>query len=66
MTTDRAYRAAMTSDQAREKLRSGSGAQFWPDAVEAFMAIPDEVLVPRGPERPANPDLWYRGGASAP
>jgi HD-GYP domain-containing protein (c-di-GMP phosphodiesterase class II) len=66
MTTDRPYRAAMTADHAREKLRSASGTQFWPDAVEAFMAIPDEVLVPRGPERRTNRDLWYRGGASAP
>ncbi len=65
MTTDRPYRAAITADHAREKLRSASGSQFWPDAVEAFMAIPDEVLVPRDPEGRTNRDLWYRGGASA-
>jgi ribonuclease P protein subunit RPR2 len=62
MTTDRPYRAAMTAGHAREGLRSASGTQFWPDAVEAFMAIPDEVLVPRGRERRTNRDLWHRGG----
>ena len=66
MTTDRPYRVAMTADQAREKLRSASGTQFWPDAVEAFMAIPDEVLVRHGAEGRTNRELWYRGGALAP
>jgi ribonuclease P protein subunit RPR2 len=46
MTTDRPYRSAMAAEVARERVRAGSGAQFWPDAVEAFMRIPGEVLKP--------------------
>lgn len=36
MTTDRAYRAAMTVDHAVEELHSCSGSQFCPIAVKAF------------------------------
>lgn len=36
MTTDRAYRAAMTVDHAIEELHSCSGSQFCPIAVKAF------------------------------
>jgi len=36
MTTDRAYRAAMTVDHAVEELHNCSGGQFCPIAVKAF------------------------------
>jgi HD-GYP domain-containing protein (c-di-GMP phosphodiesterase class II) len=45
MTTDRPYRAACSVNRAREELDRGSGTQFWPDAVEAFLSIPTEELV---------------------
>lgn len=38
MTTDRAYRAALSIDYAIEELRRCAGKQFCPDAVEAFIA----------------------------
>ena len=36
MTTKRPYREAMSWEEAAERLRAGSGAQFDPDVVEAF------------------------------
>jgi HD-GYP domain-containing protein (c-di-GMP phosphodiesterase class II) len=44
MTSERPYRGAMPLKGALAQLRHGSGTQFWPDAVEAFLAIPTEVL----------------------
>lgn len=38
MTTDRAYRAAMTVEDAVAELRHCSGTQFCPDAVKAFIS----------------------------
>jgi HD-GYP domain-containing protein (c-di-GMP phosphodiesterase class II) len=36
MTTDRAYREAMTVDEAIKELNECSGRQFCPVAVKAF------------------------------
>lgn len=44
MTTERPYRKACSFDEARERLRAGSGTQFWPDAVDAFLSIPEPQL----------------------
>ncbi|HUC36895.1 MAG TPA: HD domain-containing phosphohydrolase [Acidimicrobiales bacterium] len=44
MTTSRPYRKAMPIEIARAEIVAGSGTQFWPDAVEAFMSIPIEDL----------------------
>ena len=44
MTSERPYRGAMPLEDALGQLRHGSGSQFWPDAVEVFLAIPTEVL----------------------
>ncbi len=44
MTSERPYRGAMPLEEALKQLRHGSGTQFWPRAVEAFLAIPAEVL----------------------
>jgi diguanylate cyclase (GGDEF)-like protein/putative nucleotidyltransferase with HDIG domain len=44
MTADRAYRAALGHDAAQAELRAGSGTQFDPQVVEAFLA----VLAPGG------------------
>jgi HD-GYP domain-containing protein (c-di-GMP phosphodiesterase class II) len=44
MTTSRPYRKAIPIAEAREELVRGSGTQFWPDAVDAFMSIPIEEL----------------------
>ena len=39
MTSDRPYRQAMPLEAARAEIRQGSGTQFWPAAVEAFLTI---------------------------
>jgi HD-GYP domain-containing protein (c-di-GMP phosphodiesterase class II) len=44
MTSDRPYRKAMPFDRAIEEIARGSGSQFWPDAVEAFLSIPRHEL----------------------
>lgn len=44
MTSDRPYRPAMSVADALAELCLGSGRQFWPDAVDAFCAIPSEEL----------------------
>lgn len=40
MTTTRPYRSALSIEAARLEVQRGRGAQFWPDAVDAFMSIP--------------------------
>ncbi|HEY8200738.1 MAG TPA: HD domain-containing phosphohydrolase [Actinomycetota bacterium] len=44
MTSDRPYRKAMPFDRAIDEIARGSGSQFWPDAVEAFLSIPRHEL----------------------
>ena len=44
MTTDRPYRKAMTIDAAVAELHKNSGTQFWPDAVEALLSVPKDML----------------------
>jgi two-component system cell cycle response regulator len=41
MLTDRTYRAALSADEARAELLAGSGTQFDPEVVAAFLALPD-------------------------
>ena len=51
MTTDRPYRKAMTPEAAREELVRGSGSQFDPAIVPAFLAVIDadvELLLAAG------------------
>ena len=45
MVTNRPYRRAMSTDEAREEIRSNAGSQFDPDVVEAFMTLrPDDLI----------------------
>jgi HD-GYP domain-containing protein (c-di-GMP phosphodiesterase class II) len=44
MTSDRPYRRALSFDRAIDEIARGSGTQFWPDAVEAFLSIPRDEL----------------------
>lgn len=44
MTSDRPYRKALSYSTAREEIARESGRQFDPAIVQAFMAIPDEML----------------------
>jgi putative nucleotidyltransferase with HDIG domain len=44
LTTDRPYRPASTLTIARAMIVDGSGSQFDPNVVEAFVAIPDETF----------------------
>jgi diguanylate cyclase (GGDEF)-like protein len=50
MTSDRAYRPAMTSEQAVAELRSCAGTQFDPDIAEIFCSLLDrgELQTHRG------------------
>ncbi|MEW5920367.1 MAG: HD domain-containing phosphohydrolase, partial [Bacillota bacterium] len=40
MTSNRPYRRAHTAEEAIEELRRGTGRQFDPRVVEAFLRIP--------------------------
>ena len=44
ITSDRPYRVGASIADAREEIARASGTQFDPEAVEALMAVPDEVL----------------------
>ena len=44
ITSDRPYREGASIEVAREEIARGAGSQFDPDAVEALMAVPDDVL----------------------
>jgi HD-GYP domain-containing protein (c-di-GMP phosphodiesterase class II) len=44
ITTDRPYRGGASLAIAREEIASATGTQFDPDAVDALMAVPDDVL----------------------
>jgi HD-GYP domain-containing protein (c-di-GMP phosphodiesterase class II) len=44
MTSHRPYRSAMSIDDALAQLRAGSGTQFWPEAVTAFLSVPMDEL----------------------
>ncbi len=53
MTTTRPYREALSIEDALLEVQSGSGTQFCPDAVEAFMSIPvTELAFVRSSVRP--------------
>ncbi len=43
MTSDRPYRCARPLSVAREEISSGSGLQFDPEVVRAFLSIPESV-----------------------
>jgi HD-GYP domain-containing protein (c-di-GMP phosphodiesterase class II) len=44
ITTDRPYRRGVSIVDARREIARGSGTQFDPEAVEALMEVPDDVL----------------------
>jgi HD-GYP domain-containing protein (c-di-GMP phosphodiesterase class II) len=44
ITSDRPYRAGAPIAAAREEIGRGAGSQFDPEAVDALMALPDDVL----------------------
>ncbi len=44
ITTDRPYRKGVALVEARERIESGAGAQFDPQAVDGLMRIPPETL----------------------
>jgi ribonuclease P protein subunit RPR2 len=44
ITTDRPYRRAASIRNARAEIAAGAGGQFDPEAVEALMEVPDDVL----------------------
>jgi putative nucleotidyltransferase with HDIG domain len=45
MTSDRPYRSARTFEQAVEEIKKGSGTQFDPELVEAFLCISKEQWI---------------------
>lgn len=66
LTSERPYKAALDCEQARERIRGGSGTFFDPLVVRAFLDLLDRwpnFLVPRYvcpvPPRPApRPNIW--------
>jgi HD-GYP domain-containing protein (c-di-GMP phosphodiesterase class II) len=44
ITQDRPYRRGRSFDEARDELLRHRGSQFDPDAVDAFLAIPENEL----------------------
>jgi ribonuclease P protein subunit RPR2 len=44
ITTDRPYRRAASIAKARREIASGAGGQFDPEAADALMEVPDDVL----------------------
>jgi len=46
MTSERPYRSAMSSEQAREEIRLHAGTQFCPGAAAALLAVLAEQLEP--------------------
>jgi putative nucleotidyltransferase with HDIG domain len=45
MTSDRPYRKALGAQRAREEIGRFAGTQFDPRCAEAFLSIPDAILV---------------------
>ncbi len=43
ITSDRPYRRASSFESAREAIRRGSGSQFDPEVVDAFLKIPEDI-----------------------
>jgi putative two-component system response regulator len=43
MTSDRAYRAALPAEKAKEEIRRCSGTQFDPEIVSVFFSIVDQI-----------------------
>ncbi|HEY4726054.1 MAG TPA: hypothetical protein VIJ13_08880, partial [Actinomycetota bacterium] len=56
ITTDRPYRAAVSLEEARHRLREASGTQFAPDAVEAIHLVDRGRLA--AVQATANPRRW--------
>jgi HD-GYP domain-containing protein (c-di-GMP phosphodiesterase class II) len=44
MTSDRPYRAAMTTAEAMEEVKGNSGSQFDPRVVKTFLEIPSAEI----------------------
>lgn len=44
MTSDRPYRKGTSTHQALQEIGAFSGTQFWPEAVRAFLSLPQEEL----------------------
>jgi ribonuclease P protein subunit RPR2 len=44
ITTDRPYRKGASIEDARREISLGSATQFDPEAVDALMAVPDDIL----------------------
>lgn len=50
LTSSRDYRERLTPQAARTVVSRGAGTKFCPWVVSAFMALPVEMLLPRGEE----------------
>ncbi len=48
ITNDRPYRKMRSDEVAREEIRNGSGSQYDPKVVEAFLAIPPAEWIQAG------------------
>ncbi len=60
MTSDRAYRKGISSEEARQELRKHGGTQFDPQVVEAFLGLQEKDLLFREEDERTwrNGNLW--------
>ena len=67
LTTERPYKAAWSAEAARTFVIDGTGSQFDPACVEAFLRKWDDILKVRSwPAADGGPDAMQRGGFSRP
>ncbi len=63
MTSDRAYRGALSMEEARQEIRRCAGTQFDPDIATTFLALPTaELLAIRNRARAENEDRFEEMG----
>jgi putative two-component system response regulator len=48
LTSDRAYRRALSTEEALDLMRGERGYQFDPDVLDAFLSVLDQVLAAHG------------------
>lgn len=53
LTSERPYKEAWSSEEARQAIIDGSGGQFDPEVVDAFLEVYDEIVALRGASCPA-------------
>ena len=67
LVVQRAYRVAVSHEEAVEAIASGRGQHFDPDVVDAFLTVQDQFPeARRGGTRAKGPDVAHRPGFQVP